>query len=127
MLEEGDSYAQAGRYGHTSNGSHRYQAQLAQVNEKVQEIQRRLGDRRAATGVPGDVPGPFLRNHRMSAAGRKRIAAAQRKRWAAFHKGAGAKKGAAQRTLSCEAKSKLAANLAKARAARAAKTKSASA
>jgi hypothetical protein len=104
-----------------------YQAQLAQVNEKMQEIQHRLGGRPAATGVRGDVPGPFLRKRHMSAAGRRRIAEAQRKRWAAFHKGAGATKGTVKRTLSPEAKAKLAANLAKARAVRAAKAKAASA
>jgi hypothetical protein len=102
------------------------QAQLVQLNEKMQEIQRRLGGRPAATDGRGDVPGPFLRKRHMSAAGRRRIAAAQRKRWAAFHKGARAKKGAVKRTLSPEAKSKLAANLTKARAARAAKANSAS-
>ena len=61
----------------------------------------------------------------MSAAAKRRIAAAQRKRWAAFHadqKG-GSAKTAPRRKLSAAAKVKLARNLAKARAAKAAKAK----
>jgi hypothetical protein len=47
-----------------------FQSQLADINEKVQEIQRILG------------PGPG-RASRLSDAGRKRVVAAQRRRWAA--------------------------------------------
>ena len=102
-----------------------FQSQLAQITEKMREIRKRLG--RAGSNVgDGDMPAS-RRKHHMSAAGRKRIADAQKKRWAAFHRGASLKKGAAKRTLSPEAKARLAANLAKARAARAAKAKSASA
>ena len=58
----------------------------------------------------------------MSAAAKQRIAAAQRKRWAAFH--AEQKGGVApKRMLSAAARAKLAANLAKARVAKAAKAK----
>ena len=102
-----------------------YQSQLTQITEKMMEIRKHLG--RAASNVgDGGMPAP-RRKHHMSAEGRKRVAAAQRKRWAAFHKGAGAKKGAAKRALSPEAKAKLVANLAKAGAARTAKAKAASA
>jgi hypothetical protein len=61
----------------------------------------------------------------MSAAAKKRIAAGQKKRWAAFHandtKPVAAKKAAPKRKMSPERKAALVANLAKARAARAAK------
>jgi hypothetical protein len=102
-----------------------YQSQLTQITEKMMEIRKHLGRAGSKVG-DGDVPASRRKRH-MSAAGRKRVAEAQRKRWAAFHKGAGAKKGAAKRTLSPEARAKLAANLAKARAARAAKAKAATA
>jgi hypothetical protein len=68
------------------------QSQLAEINEKVREIQRILG------------PGPGKAS-RLSAVAREK-AAAQRKRRAAFHKDAGAKKKAppTKRILSPEAK-----------------------
>ena len=59
-----------------------------------------------------------------SAEVRRRIAAAQRKRWAAFHANQNtAKKTAPKRRLSATVKAKPAKNLAKARAAKAAKAK----
>src|SRR6516165_5367061 len=97
-----------------------YQSQLAQINAKMEELRRRLRGTRVSGGGH-DVLGSFLRKGVMSAAGRKRIAEAQRKRWAAFHKGAGAKRRPAKHTLSPEAKAKRAANLPKARAAKPAK------
>jgi hypothetical protein len=99
-----------------------YQSQLAQIDAKMAEIRRRLTGAPAANGG-GDLSAPFGPKRRLSAAARERIAAAQRKRWAAFHakSGTGAKRVKSKRTLSPEAKAKLAANLAKARAARAAK------
>jgi len=105
-----------------------YRAQLTDITAKIRDIRGRLGIRGANSGG-GDVAGQFHQKRVLSAAARKRIAAAQKRRWAAFHakSGAGAKQGRAKRTLSPEAKAKLAANLAKARAARAAKAKGASA
>jgi hypothetical protein len=101
-----------------------YESQLAQINLKIQEIRRRLGAR-AGSGVTSDMAAAVRKRNHMSAAGRKAIAAAQRKRWAAHRakSGKGAKKAPSKpkRTLSPEAKAKLVANLAKARAARAAK------
>jgi hypothetical protein len=83
-----------------------FQSQLADINEKVQAIQRILG------------PGPGKAS-RLSDAGRKRVAAAQRKRWAAYRNSSGAEKEAA--------KAKVAAAIAKARAVRwAVKAKAAS-
>jgi hypothetical protein len=101
-----------------------YQSQLSEINAKMQEIRRRLGGARAAVHDRGrgDIPGPVKRV--LSAAARRRIVAAQKKRWAAYRQsGAGAKRDKPKRTMSPEAKAKLAANLAKARAARAAKAK----
>jgi hypothetical protein len=102
-----------------------YEAERQKIEEKIAAIQRQLGGRpRGAAPVVGtDGTGP---KRRMSAAGRKRIAAAQKKRWAAFRAkhGEGSatrRKVAKKRTLSPAAKAKLVANLAKARAARAAK------
>jgi hypothetical protein len=106
-----------------------YQSQLTYITEKIREIRLRLGAR-AATDGGGGFPDPFRAKRVLSAAARKRIADAQKKRWAAFHAQSRtpAKKGAMKkRTLSPEAKAKLAANLAKARATRAAKAKRASA
>jgi hypothetical protein len=73
-----------------------FQSQLAEINEKVREIQRILG------------PGPGKAS-RLSAAAREK-AAAQRKRRAAFHKDAGATKAASptKRILSPKVKAKAA-------------------
>jgi hypothetical protein len=60
----------------------------------------------------------------LSAAAKRRIAAGQRKRWAAFHAGQNAGKSTApERKLSAAVRARLAKNLVKARAARAAKAK----
>ena len=59
-----------------------YRSQLDQINEKIEEIRSRLGGRRVA--ISG---GTRKRKHRISAAGRARIAEAQRKRWAKARKG----------------------------------------
>ena len=107
-----------------------YRSQLAEFDEKMQQIRKQLGGARAASnGGGGHIPTPFRTKRVLSAAARKRIAAAQKKRWAAFRaKASGTrKKTAKKRTLSAEAKAKLVANLAKARAARAAKAKTATA
>jgi hypothetical protein len=92
-----------------------YQAQLAEINEKMREIQRMLGGTRG-----GDIPGPDMTS-RLSDAGRKRVVAAQRRRWAAYRNSSGPEKEATH--------AKLAAIMSKARAARwaAAKAKAASA
>jgi hypothetical protein len=58
-----------------------YQQQLEEIQTKMNELRRRLGSAPASAAAP--VPG---RKHRMSAAGRARIAAAQRARWAKFKK-----------------------------------------
>ena len=58
-----------------------FTAQLDTVNQRIAEIQKRLGGR-AAVPVSGDSAKP---KRQMSAAAIKRIRAAQKKRWAAFH------------------------------------------
>ena len=71
------------------------------------------------------VDGAHRPKRAMSAAAKRRIAAAQPKRWAAFHadKKSGTAKMTPKRRLSAVAKARLSANLAKARAAKAAKAK----
>src|SRR5437763_12234121 len=63
-----------------------YQQQLQEIESKMAELRRRLGNpagpiavRKTAKSAP--------RKHRMSAEGRARIAAAQRARWAKAKKG----------------------------------------
>jgi len=92
-----------------------FTAQLDTVNQKIAEIQNKLGGR-AAVRFSSDGAKP---KGKLSASARRRIAAAQKKRWAAFR----AKKAAPKRKLSAAAKAKLVANLAKARAAKAEKAK----
>ena len=56
-----------------------YEAQLADINERIAAIKKQLGTASAdGAGV--------LRKRSMSAAARKRIAAAQRARWKAYRK-----------------------------------------
>lgn len=96
-----------------------YGSEAQQIEAAMAAIRKELGlrSRGAATTLRASVD---KHKHRMSAAGRRHIAAAQRKRWKAFH--AALKVTAApKRKLSPAAKAKLAANLAKARAAKAAK------
>ena len=59
-----------------------YRSQLDHVNGKIEEIRSRLGGRKVAAFIDG-MP---KRKHRISAAGRARIAEAQRKRWAKARK-----------------------------------------
>ena len=100
-----------------------FAVELEKVNQRIAEIQKKLGHRATApVSVAGGKP-----RRKISAAAIERIRKAQKKRWAAFHRQQKSEKPAAKkaapkkRTLSPEAKAKLAANLAKARAAKAAK------
>jgi hypothetical protein len=113
-----------------------YQAELNKIEEKMADIRRQLGGRVShnATPIRADEANP-KRKRNLSAAARRRIGAAQRKRWQAFHaqqNGAAKPKAAVEvakaapkRKLSPAARAKLVANLAKARAAKAAKATSA--
>jgi hypothetical protein len=94
-----------------------YQHQLMTITQKIAEIRRRLTGHATSLAANGLAPKRVL-----SAAARKRIAAAQRARWAAFHAAkAAVPKQNAKRRISAERKAALVANLAKARAAKAAK------
>ena len=101
-----------------------YQRSLENIEEKIADIQRQLGARpaKAAASV---TTGEAKPKRQMSAGARKRIALAQKKRWAAFHQAEAPapapKKAAVKRKLSPARKAALLANLAKARAAKAAK------
>jgi hypothetical protein len=103
-----------------------YEAERQRVDNAIAEIRAQLGHRPVRSAGPA-VDGAPRQPRQMSAAAKERIADAQRKRWAAFHAKAGkpAKSAAVtkapKRTLSPERRAALAANLAKARAARAAK------
>ena len=93
-----------------------YLAEAAKIEAAMAGIRKELGVRRpraAAATTVAAAPGKRV----LSPAARKRIAQAQKKRWAAFH----AKKAGPRRVMSPATKAKLAANLAKARAAKAAK------
>ena len=92
--------------------------QIEDLQEALAEVEKRLNG--THTGAHAAYAAGTKRRT-MSAAGRARIAAAQRKRWAAL-KAAEAPK---RRKLSPAARKKLAQNLAKARAAKAAKRKAA--
>ena len=101
-----------------------YQRSLENIQEKIADIQRQLGIRPAIAAAPVTAGGAKPRRQ-MSAVARKRIALAQKKRWAAFHQAEepapAPKKAVAKRRLSPARKAALLANLAKARAAKAAK------
>jgi hypothetical protein len=102
-----------------------YEVQLQKINDAIAEIQGQLGHRSGKSSARAVAGAPKGRR-KMSAAARKRIADAQKKRWAAFHKQkaapkATAKKAGPKRKMSAERKAAIVANLAKARAARAAK------
>ena len=60
-----------------------YEAERRKLQEKIADIQRRLG-RRSTRTTPG-VDGAPRPKRQMSAAARKRIVAAQKKRWAEYH------------------------------------------
>jgi hypothetical protein len=99
-----------------------YEKQKADIEQRMSDLQRQLGNERSATATQDGAP-VRNRNHQISLEGRARIAAAQRKRWAVAKNAGRATRSptGAKRKLSPEARAKLAANLAKARAARAAK------
>ena len=61
-----------------------YQRKMEEIESKMSDIRRRLGGSTPALRTASAVPGLRPRKHRMSAAGRERIAAAQRARWAKF-------------------------------------------
>ena len=96
-----------------------YNAELEKINAHISAIRKQLGGRVTLSAVSVDGHGAKPKRI-LSADAIKHIVDAQKKRWAAFHKG---QKAAAKpkRKISTAAKAKLAANLAKARAARAAK------
>ena len=97
-----------------------YEAERRKIEEKMAEIRGQLGGRTHQIAASTDGARPVKRQ--MSAAARQRIGVAQRKRWAAFREDRKpALKAARKRRLSPAAKAKLVANLAKARAAKAAK------
>jgi peptidoglycan hydrolase CwlO-like protein len=68
-----------------------YQQQLQQIEAKMAELRRLLGDSPAAAPAAKRVrkAAPGKQKHRMSAEGRARIAAAQRARWAKARKAQG--------------------------------------
>jgi len=91
-----------------------FQIERQKVQERIAEIERRLGGRTPHVAASSSGAKP---RREMSAAARKRIAAAQKKRWAVFHNA----QKPARKKLSPARKAALVANLAKARAAKAAK------
>jgi hypothetical protein len=103
-----------------------YEAERRKIEEKIEEIQRQLGGRIKGTTPAASTDGARAKRG-ISVAGRRRIAEAQKQRWATFRIKQGArtvtrrKVAKKRRTLSPAAKAKLAANLTKARAAKAAK------
>jgi hypothetical protein len=102
-----------------------YEAELQKIEAAMATIRKHLGLRGKGARV---LPASIRTNGRreMSAEGRKRIAAAQKKRWAVFHAKKRpatrtAKKSTPKRKMSLARRAALAANLAKARAAKAEK------
>jgi hypothetical protein len=97
-----------------------FEAQKTQIDAKIADLRAALTGGPAETGA---TPAPAVHKRRkMSAAARKRIGDAQRKRWAESKKpSTPAKKALPKKKLSPARKAALIANLAKARAARAAK------
>ena len=61
-----------------------YEAELQKIQEKIDEIQRRLGGRNLRV-TTADAPAKLGRR-RMSAAARRKIALAQKRRWAEYRK-----------------------------------------
>jgi len=107
-----------------------FERQKQEIDETIAELRAQLG----GTSSPGpklkvEDAAPPKTKRKMSAKGKAAIRAALKKRWAAYHakesapakKAVPAKKSAPKRKLSPAAKAKLVANLAKARAAKAAK------
>jgi hypothetical protein len=97
-----------------------YEAERQKIEAAMAAIRKQVDGHAAPVAVGEPKPKRIL-----SAAAKRRIAAAQQKRWAAFHaeKKGGTAKAAPKRKLSAAVKGKLVANLAKARAAKAAKAK----
>jgi len=104
-------------------------AEAQRIEEKMAAIRKHLGVRGKTVAVSISTDGATPRRKRqMSAAALRRISSAQKKRWAAFHAKQGAmaktaapKKTTAKKKMSPERKAALVSNLARARAARAAK------
>ena len=100
-----------------------YNAKLDEVIQKMAEIERHLGVRSkgvAAQAAPENATTAAKPRRKLSAAGKKAIRAALKKRWAAFHaQGGKSIAKPARKAMSPAAKARLAANLAKARAAKA--------
>ena len=66
-----------------------YQQQLEEINGKIADLRRRLGNKGTTPAPAGPAPRSSPKKHRISAEGRARIAAAQRRRWAAAKKAEG--------------------------------------
>ena len=96
-----------------------YEAEARKVRERIAAITRELGGRTPKAAVSSD--GATRKRKPLSAAALKHIRDAQKKRWAAFHAEQEPKAAKPKREMSAATKKKLAANLAKARAAKAAK------
>jgi hypothetical protein len=62
-----------------------YQQQLEEINAKIADLRRRLGNRSSGPSAAAAPRAP-QKKHRISPEGRARIAAAQRRRWAAAKK-----------------------------------------
>src|SRR5215831_18368276 len=93
-----------------------YEAERQKIEAAMAAIRKQVDGRATAPAADGTRRPKRI----MSAAARRRIAAARRRRWAAFHaEQKGSAKTAPRRKLSAAAKAGLAANLAKARAAKA--------
>ena len=102
-----------------------YQLERQKIQQKIDEIHKRLGGRSLSV-VSSDGRKPPQHRRQLSAAARRRIAAAQKKRWAAYRTEQGGSKPRSKprpskRPMSAELRRKRLAGLAKARAARAAK------
>jgi hypothetical protein len=104
-----------------------FERQKQEIDETIAGLRAQLGGASSGSSHKTTIAGAARTKRVLSPAARKRIAAAQKARWAAFHakQGAPAKKAAPKRKMSPAARAKLAANLAKARAAKAAKAKTA--
>jgi hypothetical protein len=107
-----------------------FERQKEQIDETIAELRAQLDGASSKTDRKPNAGGPTKTKRQMSPAARKRMAAAQKARWAAFHakEHSPAKKSASTapskaptRKMSPATKAKLAANLAKARAAKAKK------
>jgi hypothetical protein len=102
-----------------------YAEQRREIENAIAAIRSQLRERSTPVATDGARP-----RRKLSAAARKRIAAAQKKRWKEFHQQkaeAGKPKATAKTKLSPARKAALAANLAKARAAKAEKKSAATA